>query len=74
MVALTLLGVLTWLGLLLVAMAAVALVIWVCRTIGPSPNLPRTGRASVVIANGYLRLDRDEWIRAVEKRRAALGR
>jgi hypothetical protein len=26
-----------------------------------------------VIANGYLRLDRDEWIRAVEKRRAALG-
>jgi hypothetical protein len=30
--------------------------------------------ASGVIANGYLRLDRDEWIRAVEKRRAALGR
>jgi len=26
-----------------------------------------------VIANGYLRLDRDEWVRAVEKRRAALG-
>jgi hypothetical protein len=30
--------------------------------------------ASNVIANGYLRLDRQEWIRAVEKRRAALGR
>jgi hypothetical protein len=29
--------------------------------------------ASGVIANGYLRLDREEWIRAVEKRRAALG-
>jgi hypothetical protein len=29
---------------------------------------------SGVIANGYLRLDQDEWIRAVEKRRAALGR
>jgi hypothetical protein len=30
--------------------------------------------ASGVITNGYLRLDRKEWIRAVEKRRAALGR
>jgi hypothetical protein len=30
--------------------------------------------ASMVIASGYLRLDREEWIRAVEKRRAALGR
>jgi hypothetical protein len=30
--------------------------------------------ASGVIANGYLRLDSQEWIRAVEKRRAALGR
>jgi hypothetical protein len=30
--------------------------------------------ASGVIANGYLRLDREEWIWAVEKRRAALGR
>jgi hypothetical protein len=30
--------------------------------------------ASGVIANGYLRLDPREWIRAVEKRRAALGR
>jgi hypothetical protein len=29
--------------------------------------------ASGVIANGYLRLDREEWVRAVEKRRAALG-
>jgi hypothetical protein len=29
--------------------------------------------ASGVIANGYLRLDPQEWIRAVEKRRAALG-
>jgi hypothetical protein len=29
--------------------------------------------ASGVIANCYLRLDREEWIRAVEKRRAALG-
>lgn len=29
--------------------------------------------ASTVIANGYLRLDPQEWIRAVEKRRAALG-
>jgi hypothetical protein len=28
--------------------------------------------ASNVIANGYLRLDREEWIRAVEKRRAGL--
>jgi hypothetical protein len=27
--------------------------------------------ASGVIANGYLRSDREEWIRAVEKRRAA---
>jgi hypothetical protein len=26
-----------------------------------------------VLANGYLRLDREEWVRAVEKRRAALG-
>jgi hypothetical protein len=30
--------------------------------------------AAVVIANGYLRLDPQQWIRAVEKRRAALGR
>jgi hypothetical protein len=30
--------------------------------------------ASGIIANGYLRLDPQEWIRAVEKRRAALGR
>ena len=30
--------------------------------------------ASGVIADGYLRLDPQEWIRAVEKRRAALGR
>jgi hypothetical protein len=29
--------------------------------------------ASDVIANGYLRLDHQEWIRVVEKRRAALG-
>jgi hypothetical protein len=29
--------------------------------------------ASGVIASGYLRLDREEWVRAVEKRRAALG-
>jgi hypothetical protein len=29
--------------------------------------------ASGVIANGYLRLDPQEWIRAVEKRRAAVG-
>jgi hypothetical protein len=27
-----------------------------------------------VIANGYLRLDHQEWIRVVEKRRAALQR
>jgi hypothetical protein len=27
-----------------------------------------------VIANGYLRLDPQEWVRAVEKRRAAVGR
>ena len=30
--------------------------------------------AGAVIANGYLRLDRDEWVRVVEKRRAALSR
>ncbi len=30
--------------------------------------------AGGVIANGYLRLDPQEWVRAVEKRRAALGR
>jgi hypothetical protein len=30
--------------------------------------------AAGVIANGYLRLDHQGWIRAVEKRRAALGR
>jgi hypothetical protein len=30
--------------------------------------------ASGVIANGYLRLDPQEWVRAVEKRRAALGK
>ena len=29
--------------------------------------------AGSVIANGYLRLDREEWIRVVEKRRAALA-
>jgi hypothetical protein len=29
--------------------------------------------ASAVIANGYLRLDPQEWVRAVEKRQAALG-
>jgi hypothetical protein len=28
--------------------------------------------AGAVIANGYLRLDREEWIRVVEKRSAAL--
>jgi hypothetical protein len=28
--------------------------------------------AGDVIANGYLRLDHEEWIRVVEKRRAAL--
>jgi hypothetical protein len=27
----------------------------------------------LLIANGYLRLDPKEWMRAVEKRRAALG-
>ena len=30
--------------------------------------------ASGVIANGFLRLDPQEWIRAVEMRRAVLGR
>ena len=30
--------------------------------------------AGAVIANGYLRLDHQEWIRVVEKRQAALGR
>jgi hypothetical protein len=30
--------------------------------------------ASGVIANGYLRLDPQEWIKAVENRQAALGR
>jgi hypothetical protein len=30
--------------------------------------------ASGVIANGYLQLDPQKWVRAVEKRRAALGR
>jgi hypothetical protein len=34
---------------------------------------PAPDEASGVIANGYLRLDPQEWIRAVEKRRAALG-
>src|SRR5262245_14963651 len=29
--------------------------------------------ASNVLANGYLRLDPQEWVRAVEKRRSALG-
>jgi hypothetical protein len=29
--------------------------------------------AGSVIANGYLQLDRDEWVRVVEKRRAALA-
>jgi len=29
--------------------------------------------ASVTIANGYLRLDPQEWVKAVEKRQAALG-
>ena len=28
--------------------------------------------AGAVIANGYLRLDREEWVRVVEKRSAAL--
>ena len=31
-------------------------------------------KASGGIANGYLRSDPQEWVRAVEKRRAALGR
>jgi hypothetical protein len=35
---------------------------------------PTLEEASGVIANGYLRLDPQEWIRAVEKRQAALGR
>jgi hypothetical protein len=30
--------------------------------------------ASAAVAIGYLRLDPQEWIGAVEKRRAALGR
>jgi hypothetical protein len=30
--------------------------------------------ASGVIANGYLRLDPQKWVRTVEKRRAAVGR
>ena len=34
----------------------------------------RLEEASGVIANGYLRLEPQEWIRADEKRRAALGR
>jgi hypothetical protein len=29
--------------------------------------------AGAVIANGYLRLDRNEWVRVVEKRSAALA-
>jgi hypothetical protein len=32
------------------------------------------GEASGVIANGYLKLDPEDWIRSVEKRCAALGR
>jgi hypothetical protein len=75
MVALTLLGMLTWLGLLLVALAAVALVILgdvgrlALQMTWPAPNA-----ASDVIANGYLRLYPQEWIHAVEKWRAALDR
>jgi hypothetical protein len=34
----------------------------------------RSKEASAVVAIGYLRLDPQEWIGAVEKRRAALGR
>jgi hypothetical protein len=30
--------------------------------------------AATTIANGYLRLDPQEWVRVTEKRRAALGR
>jgi hypothetical protein len=33
----------------------------------------RGAEASGVIVHGYLRLDPQKWIRAVEKRRAALG-
>jgi len=42
-----------------------------------SRSIPTSTALSIlrpVIANGYLRLDPQEWIRAVEKRRAALGR
>ena len=39
----------------------------------PRSRPTRTTRRSTVVANGYRRLDRDEWVRAVEKRSAALG-
>ena len=37
-----------------------------------APLLEDAAAAGAVIANGYLRLDREEWIRVVEKRSAAL--
>src|SRR4029453_14597967 len=40
----------------------------------PSPILEVDKVASGVIANGYLRLDPQELVRAAEKRQAALGR
>jgi hypothetical protein len=39
-----------------------------------TPCFPTLENASGVIANGYLRLDPQEWMRAVEKRRTAFGR
>ena len=42
--------------------------------VGPEQAEATLEEASGVIANGYLRLDPQEWVRAVEKRRAALGR
>ena len=38
----------------------------------PAPR-PRLQKASGVIANGYLRSEREEWIRAVEKRPCGAG-
>jgi hypothetical protein len=47
--------------------------LWIeIRDHAPSPILEVDKVASGVIANGYLRLDPQEWVRAVEKRRAAL--
>jgi hypothetical protein len=47
-----------------------------CRAAAPGRGCQRRSGGGLrrIAKNGYVRLAREEWIRAVEKRRAALGR